>query len=205
MAPLHITSTAKHDRRQEVILLTSLGWRYKRIAEKTSIPTSTIRDIIKEFNTCGSTQDAPRSGRPLKVTEDISPAVESIADENRWSSLQELTEKLYTLDIKIGRLSVNKTVKQLGFELRIPRKKPYLDSFKKIRQKYWCKRLDRAFSKTSKWWRRIVWLDECKVEFEGYRRRQRIRIKPGHEYADQNLAPSFRSGRLGVGCWATFT
>ena len=59
MARPHITSTAKHDRRQEVILLASLGWGYKRIAEKTSIPTSTIRDIIKRFKTRDSTQDAP--------------------------------------------------------------------------------------------------------------------------------------------------
>ena len=205
MAPPHITSTSKHDRRQEVILLASLGWGYKRIAEKTSIPTSTVRDIIKRFNTRGSTQDAPRSGRPLKVTKDVSQAIESIADENPWSSLQDLTKKLHTLDIKIGRSSVNRTVKQLGFELRIPRKKPYLDSFKKIRRKYWCKWLDQDFSKTSMWWRRMVWLDECKVEFEGYRRRQRVRIKAGHEFADQNLAPSFRSGRFGVGCWAAFT
>ena len=47
MAPPHITSTSKHDRRQEVILLASLGWGYKRIAEKTNIPASTVHDIIK--------------------------------------------------------------------------------------------------------------------------------------------------------------
>ena len=184
MAPPHITSTSKPDWRQEVILLTSLGWSYKRIAEKTNIPASTVRDIIKRFKTRGSTQDAPRSGLPPKITEVVSQAVESIADENRWSSLQELTKKLHNLDIKIGRSSVNRTFKRLGFELRIPRKKPYLDSFKKICWKYCCKRLDRDFSKTSEWWRRMVWLGECKIEFEGYRWRQRVRIKLGHEFAD---------------------
>ncbi|PUU74265.1 hypothetical protein B9Z19DRAFT_944557, partial [Tuber borchii] len=145
-----------------------------------------------------------RAGRPVKITKDISKAVESIAQENPWSSLQELTDKLHTLDIKIGRSSINRTVQQLGFQLRISRKKPYLDNFKKIRWKYWCKRLRRRLSKAGKWWRRMVWLDECKVEFEGYRRGKRVRIKSGQEYSDQNLAPSFRSGRFGVGCWASF-
>jgi len=49
MAPPHTMTLSKHDQRQEVILLASLGWGYKRIAEKTSISTSTIRNIIKRF------------------------------------------------------------------------------------------------------------------------------------------------------------
>jgi len=50
----------------------------------------------------------------------------------------------------------------------------------------------------------MVWLDECKVVFEGYRRGRKVRIKPGAELLDQNLTPSFRSGRFGVGCWGAF-
>ncbi|RPB00482.1 hypothetical protein L873DRAFT_1680110, partial [Choiromyces venosus 120613-1] len=54
-------------------------------------------------------------------------------------------------------------------------------------------------------WKKMVWLNKFKVEFEGYRRGQRVRIKLGQEFTNQNLAPTFHFGRFVVGCWAAFT
>ncbi|KAG0131867.1 hypothetical protein HOY82DRAFT_645311, partial [Tuber indicum] len=97
MALLHISSNTKQDRRQEVILLASLGWEYKCIAENTAVPTSTVHNTIKRFQAAGSTNDTHHSGHLPKITKNILQAVESLADANSCPTLQELTEKLHTL------------------------------------------------------------------------------------------------------------
>jgi len=36
-------------------------------------------------------------------------------------------------------MTVDKITKGLRFKLRIPRRKPFLEGFTKIRRKYWCR------------------------------------------------------------------
>ncbi|PUU83745.1 hypothetical protein B9Z19DRAFT_958129, partial [Tuber borchii] len=78
--------------------------------------------------------------------------------------------------------TVNKVTKQLGFQLRIPRKKPFLTPFAKIRRKYWSRK---RLSWTKMDWRKCVWLDEAKMQY----------------LKDKNLSAGFKSGSVGVEFW----
>lgn len=47
-------------------------------------------------------------------------------------------------------------------------------------------------------------LNEAKIEYIAHQPGRWIRIKPGQELSEKNLAPSSRSGRVSVGCWAAY-
>ena len=67
--------------------------------------------------------------------------------------------------------------------------------------RYWCQRR-RGWKKED--WRKCVWLDEARVEYTAYQLGRKVRIRPGEELDEKNLAPSFRSSQIEVGFWAAF-
>jgi len=50
-----------------------------------------------------------------------------------------------------------------------------------------------------------VWLDEARVEYSTYQPGRKVRIRPGEELQERNLAPTFCSGRISVNCWPAVT
>jgi len=167
MAPPHthkpsLKPIEKGIQRHEVVVLADLGWGYKRISKKTGVPVPTLQGILQRYRMYGRLDDAHRSGCPTLLSEANLQAIERAVENDPRASLNDLTERLHCLGLRVGRTTINKATKQLGFKLRIPRKKPFLDEFQRIRRKYWC--YQRTSWKLCKW-RRIVWLDECKVEF----------------------------------------
>jgi len=198
MAPSQIKES-RYDTNHDIALLSDLGMGYKKIAKYKDVPVSTVRGVVKRYRMRGNVHDAPRPGRPTtKRTPELQQRIESTIEENPWSSLREITETLK--DLNVGQTTVNKVIKDLGFKLRIPRKKPYLDNFTKIRRKYWCRSRTRW---TTARWQTGVWLDEARVEFTGrYQPGKKVRIRAGEEVLEKNLVPSFKSGRISVNCWA---
>lgn len=198
MAPPHIEArSARYERNRDIALLSDLGKSYEQIAQDLGVAPSTVRGVVKRYRARGHVHDAGRSGRPSKVTPHILQQVGDTVQANPRASLDEIADSLK--DLNIGRTTVNKVTKQLGFQLRIPRKKPFLVPFAKIRRKYWCRA--RRHWKISKW-RKCVWLDEAKMVYVAYQPGRKVRIRPGEELAEKNLAPSLKSGSVGVGFWA---
>lgn len=142
MAPPHLDkrATERHERNCEIALLSDLGLLAEQIARKRGLAPSTVRGVIKRYHLRGSGENAPRSGWPKKNSSKIQQQVESTVLANSHSSLIEITDNLHKLQINISRGTVDTVIKQLGFKLLVPRKKPYLDGFTKIQRKYWCYR-----------------------------------------------------------------
>ena len=183
MAPSQIKES-RYDTNHDIALLSDLGMGYKKIAKYKNVPVSTVRGVVKRYRMRGNVHDAPRPSRPTsKRTPELQQRIESTIEENPWSSLREITETLQ--DLNIGQTTVNKVIKDLGFKLRIPRKKPYLDNFTKIRRKYWCRSRTRW---TTARWQTGVWLDEARVEFTGrYQPGKKVRIRDGEEVLERTL------------------
>jgi len=95
------------------------------------MPVSTVQGVVKWYRMWGNVRDAPRPGRPTKYTPEVQQRVEAAVEANPWASLREITETLQ--DLNISHMTVDKITKDLGFKLRIPGKKPFLDGFTKIR------------------------------------------------------------------------
>jgi len=165
------------------------------------VPVATVQGVVKQYRMWGNVQDASRSGRPSKQTAEHKHQVEATIEENPWASLREITENLR--DLNIGQTTVSKVARDLGFKLRVPRKKPFLDGFAKIRRKYWCRyRVHWPIAH----WHASVWLDETRVEYTGsYQPGWKVRIRDGEELLEKHLVPSFKSGRISVSCSAAIT
>jgi hypothetical protein len=43
------------------------------------------------------------------------------------------------------------------------------------------------------WWK-IVFIDECTIEYDPCPARKKVRVRAGEELAEKNLKPSFKSG-----------
>ena len=198
MAPPHVQApSTRYERNRNIALLSDLGKSYKQIARDLSVASSTVRGVVKRYWARGHVHEAGRSGRPSKVTSHILQQVEDRVQKNPWAFLDEIAEGLK--DWNIGRTTINKVTKQLGFQLRILRKKQFLVPFAKIRRKFWCHaRWHWAIAR----WRKCVWLDEAKMMYLAYQPGRKVRIRPGEELEEKNLAPSFKSGSVGVGFWA---
>jgi len=204
MAPPHNDKKAskRQEQNREIALLSDLGLPAEQIARKRGLAPSTVRGVIKRYSERGTVDDAPRSGRPKKITSPLQQQLEDIVLANPHASLSEITDNLHNLQIDIGRSTVDTVTKELGFKLRVPRKKPYLDAFTKIRRKFWCHpRLN--WQKED--WSNAVWLDESRIEFVVHQPGRKVRIRQGEELLDRNLTTSFKSDRVTVNFWAAFT
>ena len=129
---------SRYETNCDIALLADLGMGYKKIAKYENMPVSTVQGVVKWYRMGGSVHDAPCSGRPTKQTPELKQHIEATIDENPWASLREITETLKDLDI--GQTTVSKMVKDLGYKLQIPGKKPFIDSFTKIWPRHWCQR-----------------------------------------------------------------
>jgi transposase len=123
MAPPHTQVNDRSNRNRDIAALTDYGLGYKRIAKQIGINLSTVRNVVKRYKKRGHVLDAPRTGRPSKITKEVRSLVNSVTLDNPRASLNQLT-KLVRPDLDISRSTVNKVIKELGFKLIVPRKKP---------------------------------------------------------------------------------
>ena len=192
---------SRYETNRDIALLADLGMGYKKITKYKNMPVSTVQGVVKRYRVRGSVHDAHRSGRPTKQTPELKQHMGATIQENPWASLREITETLEDLDI--GQTTISKVIKDLGFKLRIPRKKPLIDGFTKIRRRYWCQH--RVCWSAARW-QAGVWLEESRVEYSGTGRPgKKVRMRKGEEVLEKHLVPSFQSGRIKVNCWAAIS
>jgi len=91
---------------------------YSQIGYKVGVPQSTAQSVIKRYHAQATIEDAKRSGWPSKIMGNIKLWVERTIQEYTCNSLNEITERIRGSEI--GRTTINKVTKQLGFELHIP-------------------------------------------------------------------------------------
>ena len=135
---IHDSYNARYENNRDIAVLADVGWGYRKIAQHMGMPVSTVAGVVKRYRKRGSTtvHDASRSGRPTKISSLVRQQVESQVEENPRASLSEITEGLQSVGLEIGRSTVDKVSKGLGFKLKVPRKKPFLDNFQKVRRRY---------------------------------------------------------------------
>ena len=78
---------------------------------------------MKRGNKCeGDVKDAPRSGRPSTITKAKRKRILEVVEENPRLSLREITNVAH---VGLGHSTVDKILKEAGFRLKIPKKKPF--------------------------------------------------------------------------------
>ena len=80
----------------------------------------------------GDVKDAPRSGRPSTISKAKRKRVLEVVEETPRLSLQEITNVSH---VGLGHSTVDKILKEAGFRLKIPRKKPFWKPGQKEKRK----------------------------------------------------------------------
>ncbi|KAF0705077.1 hypothetical protein AaE_014664 [Aphanomyces astaci] len=163
------------------------------------MPRSSVKTIIKAFKSTGLLHAAPRSGRPRVTTEHEDRIIVRAVKQNRRLSAETLQETFAIFhDKDISRTTIRNRITAAGLNGRAARKKPFLS---KLNRK---KRL--AFAKkyqtwTPEEWEKVLFTDESPFNLTGSCGRVYVWRKPGEEFLDACVVPTFKSGRQTVMVW----
>jgi transposase len=113
--------------RGEIVGLSKGNFSYRKIAVILDIPKSTVGDVVKKYNEQGSTTTAPRSGRPKILSEYDKKQLIKITKENRFNTLEELTENFKTMmNISVSSRTLQRTLHEEGYSGHAAKKKPFI-------------------------------------------------------------------------------
>ena len=179
------------------------GYGPTAIYVKIKIPRSTISSFLICHARSGNSTliSKPRSGRPRKITPRGERALVRTAISEPRITLKALGSPSKS-GKQLNHHMVAKVLKRHGKAKRRPRRKPYLSVLHKKKRKAHCK--SELALKRNPWrvyWSNKVtfWIGEDGTIFYVTRGTGRE-----EEYTDKNLRPSFKSGRVSVGAWASF-
>ena len=113
-------------------------------------------------------EDAPRSGRPKKVTPEVEQAILNNVVQDRNS--REKSSAMIGFDHKLSSTTILRTLKQNGFRPCKSTKKPGLDSIMKEARLQFCLRYQHW---TIDDWKNVIWTEETSIIL-GSRRGRRL-------------------------------
>ena len=136
---------------------------YRQISKDLNIPVSTVRYIIKKFNTNGSHENLPRSGAPRKISQSqrsLHKMVRRVKNEP-FVTRDKLQEDLSATGIQVCKKTISSELHRHKLESFKLCKTPML---KKCHFK---SRLDFAisnFKQDDDYSKQVVWSNETKIE-----------------------------------------
>ena len=176
------------------------GMSNSDIASFVGTTTRTIQRILKNYQERGHHDDAPRSGRPPKLSERDMRRIKYDLEGNRRQSLANITASYNaTATSPVHPHTIQHAINnQLGLNSRVAAKKPYLKPAHKHTWLIWA-RQHRQWGEED--WKHIIWTDEASVEIGKGSERVWVWRRPGERHLDQCLIPTFKSGRQSLMVW----
>lgn len=180
----------------EVIELHASGYTHRQIADCTAVSKSNIAKIIQKWKTTKSLENRTRPGRPRKIGPRELRRLNCTVQRNPRATLAEITAESR---LNCHPRTIKKSLHKLDFHLRIPRRKPFLDSKTKRKRLLWCRQ--RRYWGVEDW-RHRFYSDEVKIEIGVGGGIDRVWRKPGTEMQDRYLRASFKGERVSAMFWA---
>jgi transposase len=144
-------------------------YRLRKIAVQRGYEPEKDKRILLSY-----IEDAPRSGRPTKQTDEVKKQVVELVSRNsttRQYSTQRIAQAISKADLKISAMTVWRILTSLGYTPYKPTYKPGLTNKTKAVRLKWC--LEHA-DWTLEDWKNVIWSDEISVTMGGQRGRIRV-------------------------------
>lgn len=170
----------------------------RQIAKKMLLPPSTVNYIIKRFKEENSIENAPRTGRPPKISERGQRYLLREIKKNRRQTLMNLTE---STGLEVSPSTLRREIHESEFSSRIAVPKPYISEKNAQKRLKWCKE---RVNWTNEELKRIIWSDECSIEMGQNSKVIRCWRKSEEKWNPECLRPTFRSGRQTAMVWGCF-
>ena len=145
-------------------------------------------------------QNAPRSGRQLKLNERAVWHLGLTIHRDQHQSLANITQTINSaLPSPVSPNTVRIALKtRLGMSKRIAAMKPFINDKQQVKRLQWAKD-DIHWTMTN--WERIIWTDESSVEIGKESRECTVWRRLGERYNKECLVPTFKSGRQSLMVW----
>ena len=186
--------------RGEIVGLSKGEHSVRDISKILSIPKSTVHDVITKYNEENCTNTAPRSGRPLVLSEQDKRQLGRIVQQNRKQAVEEITEQFNQyLNISVCSKTVIRTLHSMGYYERTGRKKSLVSEVNKKKRLFWC------YDKKN-WqdeWNFIIFSDESRFELFRNDANQWVWRRVYEAYAKDCLIPTVQKSE-GVMVWGCF-
>jgi transposase len=162
--------------RTAIPILRDIGTTLDDTADLTGASVSTVRRWNKRMRESGSTDDAPRSGRPRRTTAMDDAAIVRASQLDHYKLAKDIRDQL-VLPVSDDTVARRLDAAGLGSHAAA-RKRHYTDDQRRARLSF-----ARGYLNwTPEQWERVIFSDEVTVEGDGRRRRIRVRRPEGHRF-----------------------
>lgn len=186
--------------RDQVVKLRKKGSSVREVAAVLSIPKSTVCNIERKFRATGTTDNQRRSGRPRATSRTTDDYIVTSAKKNRRVSAKQLASDLKSTDLaSVTPQTVRNRLHEARLYGRSARKRPHISERNRKKRLTFAKM---HLSKSSKFWDRILWSDETKINFfNGSDGKINVWRNPKEEFATQCIVPTVKHGGGNVLVW----
>lgn len=160
---------------------------------------STVQYIVNKYKNNGSVDNAPRTGRPKKLSRrNVSMVLKEVSKNPRVTRAELAQEISNATGVTVHAKTIGRVLHSGGYASRVPRKKPL------ISQKNQQLRLEfakRYLEKDEAFWESVLFTDETKVNIFGNDGRGKVWRKKNSALDVKNLIPTVKHGGGSVMVW----
>jgi transposase len=191
------------EQRQTIVTLRAEGNSERQIEAKTGFAQSTVHSVIKKHRETGVVADLPGSGRKRKTSARQDRLLTAQIRKNRRLSAEAVAQDSRSLiGVDVGASTVRNRMRELGYNARVARKKPYL---KPDHIKLRLQSAKAHVSESMEYWNKVIWSDESKFKLSGSDGRDLVWRQPHEACRMDCVRPTVKHGGGSVMVWGCFS
>lgn len=188
--------------RKIVIQLYKDGKSLRQIAKIMHRSHSTIQSVVKIYNSSGRIEKKKRNGNRLILSRRHQSFVRRVVRQDNTISAVKLAGLLQNqFQIKITPQSVRNYLRRFGIQSRTPASKPFINNVNRRKRLNFAKRY---LNKDFRYWKRVIFSDECKINLKLSDGRVRIWREKNTRLYPKNMLPTFKHGGGSLMIWGCF-
>ena len=178
------------------------GLGYKAASKRLCLPHSTVQYTVKKGKLWGTVKNLNRSGRKRKISLKLERNMIRNITTNPRTSVQDIKAHLVTMGVDVSNSTIEWCPYRAGLKSCRPRKTPLR---KKCHLNARLKFPKEHVKKPDKFWDKVLWSDETKVELYGHNDLKTVWRKKGEAYHPKNTIPTVRHGGGNLMLWGCFS
>ena len=188
--------------RKRIVALHKLGLGYKAVSKRLCLPRSTVQYTDKKEKRWGTVKNLNRSGRKRKISRKLERNIIRNVTTNPRTSVKDFKAHLVTMGVNVSNSTIESCLHRAGLKRCRPRKTPLL---KKCPLNARLKFSKEHVEKPDKFWDKVLWSDETKVELYGHNDLKIVWRKKGETYHPKNTTPTVKHGGGNLMLWGCFS